>query len=189
MRTRAVSNWVSNEDRISEGKGAIIMVRGHKGSSRIESVGSHSRVIVVLSICLAIAIVAAGLLVGCGSETSQEPSTEVQAMLQDRFEFMSAGDTQAVAKCYAANAVLDNYADFGNRVEGATAIADYFGDAVKDFGIQWTAEGDAIQYDRYVIQRVSNSQIDGTGTEAAIHILDVDSNGQIAHEWIVGWGR
>jgi ketosteroid isomerase-like protein len=147
----------------------------------------HIGVVVCVVLCAAIFVMAAGLLAGCGSETLKEPSKEVQAMLQDRFEAMNAGDTQAIAKCYTSNAVLDNYADFGANVQGATAIAEYLASVFKDLRMQWKAEGGPVQHDRYVIQRVSMSQLDGTGTGAAVHVLQVDSNGQIEHEWVVGW--
>ena len=162
------------------------MIEWHVGSGRVEAVCLRSRVVVRVALCIAVAIAAAGLLTGCGS-TSQEPSKEIQAMLQDRFEAMNAADAKAVAQCYATNAVFDNYVSSGSSIQGATAISDFLADAVKDFGMQWNAEGEPVQHDKYVIQRVIVSQLDGPGTGAAIHILEIDSNGQIAHEWIVGW--
>jgi len=181
-----VSNLVLGQKRPSESKGAIQVNESHTGNSLIKSVGPRPRFVVYLTLCAAIAILLGGLLAGCGSNSSQAPSKEVQAMLQDRFEAMNAGDTQAVAKCYATNAALDNYADQTN-LQGATAIADYFGGMFKDFRMQWEAQGDPLQHDKYVIQRVVISQVDGTGTGAAVHILEMDSNGQISHEWIVAW--
>lgn len=179
---------MSSQDRIFKDKGAITMTRGQKGSGRIELARSHSRLAVRFAMCFAIAVVATGLLAGCGSETSQALSSEVQTMLQDRLEAMSAGDTQAVAECYATNAVLDNYADENKSMQGATAIADYYGGILKDYGMQWVADGELIQYDRYVIQPVSNLALDNPhATGASVHVLDIDANGQIAHEWIVGW--
>ncbi len=147
---------------------------------------SFSLAILIVSAAV-LAFALAGLLAGCSSDSSQAPPQKVQTMLQDRLEAMNAGDTQAVAKCYATNAALVNYADGGTSLEGSAAIADYFGGIAKEFGMQWTAEGDPIQYDRYVIQRVKNTELNGPGTGASVHMLELDSNNQIVNEWIVGW--
>ncbi len=164
------------------------MSEWHQISSRIKRIGTHPRRVASVALWLAIAVLAVGLLAGCGSETAQGPSEEIQGLLQDRFEAMNTGNAQAIAQYYATNAVLDNYAD-GTNVQGATAIANYFNAIVRDLRMQWKAADEPIQYDKFVLQRVSMSQVDGPGTGAAFHILDIDANNQIAHEWIIGWAR
>jgi predicted lipoprotein with Yx(FWY)xxD motif len=159
--------------------------RGSGSELRRVRAGFSLAVLIVSAAMLAFAL--AGPLAGCSSDSSQAPPQKVQAMLQDRLEAMNAGDTQAVAECYATSASLVNYADGGTNLQGSVAIADYFSGVRKDFGMQWTAEGDPIQYDRYVIQRVTNTQLDGPGAGATIHVLELDSNNQIVNEWIVGW--
>jgi hypothetical protein len=142
---------------------------------------------VILGSAAVLILLVGVLLTACGSNTSDQPSQKVQTMLQERWKAMNVGDTAAVAKAYATNAVLDNYADAGRNVQGSTAIADYFAAILKDFRMQWIADGDPIQYDKYVIQRIKNTQLNGPGTGAGIHVMEVDGNAQIVHEWITGW--
>jgi hypothetical protein len=33
------------------------------------------------------------------------------------------------------------------------------------------------------------TQLKGTGAGAAIHIMGIDADAQIAHEWVVGWAN
>ncbi|MCL4466784.1 MAG: hypothetical protein M1389_12300 [Chloroflexi bacterium] len=163
------------------------MARWRGRTSRIALAHIHSGLAIWFAVFFVAAILAAGLLGGCGSVTTQEPSKEVKAMLQDRLEAMSAADTQAIAKFYAVNAVLDNYIDNNKHLQGQTAIADYITSVVKDFHMQWKAAGDPIQYDKYVVQPVSTWELNGPGMGAELHIFEIDSSGQIARSWIVGW--
>lgn len=134
-------------------------------------------------------VLATGLLAGCSSETSEAPSEKVQAMLTDYFAARNAGDGQAMVKLYATSAILDNYADGGNNVQGAAGVAGYFANVVKSYGMQWAADGEPVQYDRYIIQSMKIGGLPGygDGTGAEIDIFEIDSNDQIAHQWIVGW--
>jgi len=134
-------------------------------------------------------ILTTGLLAGCSSETTEAPSEKVQAMLKDYFAARNAGDGQVMVKLYATNAILDNYADGGNNVQGNVGVSGYFAGIVHDFGMQWAADGEPVQYDRYVIQAVNIGGLPGygDGTGAEIDIFEIDSNDQIAHQWIVGW--
>jgi hypothetical protein len=145
------------------------------------------RALIAVVVVTAAVLLSAAVLAGCGSSTSQAPSQKVLTMLKDLRTAMNAGDAQAVAKFYAANAVMDNYADFGTNVQGSTAIGEYFSGIAKDFSMQWNAAGDPIQYDRYVVEQITNTQKVGTGTGATLQIYELDTSGQIAHEWIVGW--
>jgi hypothetical protein len=145
------------------------------------------RALIAVVAVSALALLSAAVLSGCESSTSQAPSQKVLTMLKDLRTAMNAGDAQAVAKFYAANAVMDNYADGGANVQGSTAISEYLSGIATDFSMQWNAAGDPVQYDRYVVEQVANTQKVGTGTGATLQVYELDPSGQIAHEWIVGW--
>jgi hypothetical protein len=54
--------------------------------------------------------------------------------------------------------------------------------------MQWSADGDSIQYDKYVVQPVKMYGLEEpSGTGRAVHVMEIDANDQIAHEWIIGW--
>jgi hypothetical protein len=169
-------------------KEAILMIE----KSQLRSVSSNSRAprcprwaaVVTVAVLVALAL----LLVACGSSSSQAPSQKVQALLKDHWTAVNSGDSKAIAQAYASNAVLDNYADETN-VQLGTGIGEYFGGIVKDLRMQWHAQGEPTVYDKYVIQPVTMTQIEGTGTGAAIHVFEVNSSDQIAHEWIIGWAK
>jgi hypothetical protein len=136
----------------------------------------------------ALVVVSLGLLSACSSNTSQAPSEKVQTMLQERWVAMNTGDTKTVAKAFATNSVCDNYADGGANTQGSEAIAAYFEDARTGFGMQWGADGDPIQYDKYVVQPVEIYGLEEpSGTGRCVHVMEIDANDQIVHEWIVGW--
>jgi hypothetical protein len=146
----------------------------------------RSRVATGMAVALVVAL--ALLLVACGSSSIQAPSQKVQALLEDHWSAMNSGDAKTIAQVYTSNAVLDNYGD-DSHIQLSAGIGDYISGIVKDYGMQWHPEGEPTQYDRYVVQPVTMSQINGIGTGAALHVFELDSSDQIAHEWIIGWAK
>jgi hypothetical protein len=166
------------------------MTERHRSSKDLRKLHARYRVVFLTVLAGVLMLATAALVSACGSDSAQAPSQKVETMLKDRIQAMNTGNAAGLAKCYATNAILDNYADGGKNVQLNTAIADYFSGISKDYGMQWTAEGDPIQYDRYVVQRIKNTQLNGgTGKGFSVHVLELDSNDQIAHEWIIGWAQ
>lgn len=164
------------------------MTEWGRGSSGTQQTHSRSWALVVVASAVMLALGLGLLLAGCSSDTSQAPSEKVQTMLQERWAAMNTGDTKTVAESFATNSVCDNYADGGTNVQGSTAIAAYFEDARTSFDMQWGADGDPIQYDKYVVQPVKMYGLEEpSGTGRCVHVMEIDANDQIAHEWIVGW--
>lgn len=111
---------------------------------------------------------------------------ETKEIIRDTIRAINTGDTESLRKLYAANGWVENDADDTN-IQGSVGIAEYWMAMRDQLGVQIELDGDPIPYDRYVIQRVRYVLPDASEPRAGIHAYQIDTNGQIAHEWIIGW--
>lgn len=111
---------------------------------------------------------------------------ETKALLRDLIAAINAGETEAVRKFYLTNGWLDNESDQTN-LQGSVGIANYWREAHDKLGIQIRLEGDPIPYDRYIVQRVTYVLPNESAERTGIHTYQINADGQIAHEWILGW--
>ncbi len=118
--------------------------------------------------------------------TSLASLDQTKAVLRDLIQAINANDTAAVGKFYATNGSLENSADQTN-IQGSVRIANYWRDSHERLGLRIEPEGDPIPYDRYIAQRVRYLLPNDLGARTGIQVYQIDTNGQIAREWVVGW--
>jgi hypothetical protein len=118
--------------------------------------------------------------------TSLASLDQTKAVLRNLIQAINANDTAAVGTFYATNGSLENSADQTN-VQGSVRIADYWRDAHERLGLRIEPEGDPIPYDRYIAQRVRYSLPNDSRARTGIQVYQIDTNGQIAREWVAGW--
>jgi hypothetical protein len=118
--------------------------------------------------------------------TSLASLDETKDLIQDLVGAVNANDTPALGKLYATNGWIEN--DVGDiSVQGSVGITDYWRDARDRLGLQVETEGDPIPYDRYIAQPVRYLLPNEGGVATGVFVFQIDTHGQIAHHWIMGW--
>lgn len=123
------------------------------------------------------------------SSTQARPaSAEVVALLEGRMAAMNRGDGMAAAEYYALNAIMEETDLTPHLVtRGRAAIGERLQGLVGDAGLRLKAAGTPIQFDRYVAEPVIFDQDGGPGYGAGMLVFEIDSDGLIAYQWMIGW--
>ena len=162
------------------------MSKTHPAEASGHRIHTNLRLMALIAVAAVVAALGAGLLVGCGSD--QMPSEEVMSVLEGRMAAMNAGDGKAAAAFYAANGIMEELdLDPPLVTTGRTAIGDRLEELVDVWGLRMRAEGTPSQFDRYVAEPVSFYPAEGSGTGAGMLVFEINKDGEIAHQWVIGW--
>lgn len=109
-------------------------------------------------------------------------SERVATMLRNRIVAFNAGDRRAVAAFYAPAGVLEER-DVAPAVvtRGSEQIGDRIG-GLRQLGLRLKSESPVIQFGRYAVEAVSTPSLDA----GWILVYELDANGKIAHQWVIG---
>ena len=149
--------------------------------------------------CLVLALAAVlGLalaLVADRDETSPTtPSAEVVALLDERIAAINRVDGAAAAALYAEDAVLDEIE--GEPYPSSTATYTFVGRAeieerlqglAEEAGLRLEAVGEPVQLGNLVAEPTRFLQEGGSGYGEGILVFEIDDQGTIAHQWMIGW--
>jgi hypothetical protein len=122
------------------------------------------------------------------SAQARPASDEVVALLESRMAAMNRGDGLAAAEFYALDAAMEETDLTPHLVTlGRAAIGERLQSLVGDAGLRLISAGTPIQFDRYVAEPVVFDQDGGPGHGAGMLVFEIDSDGLIAYQWVIGW--
>lgn len=118
--------------------------------------------------------------------TSLVSLDETRDLIHDLIDAINANDISALGNLYATNGWVEN--DVGKAsIQGSVGIVNYWRNAHDQLGLRVETAGDPIPYDRYIAQPIRYSLPNEGEPSTGVFVFQIDTNGQIAHHWIMGW--